>query len=114
MNSLDFKCASPVKMININNSNEGNINEKLENYSYDVNRKVMGEAYSQVDFLKETPQDAIDKRAVYPDGMNCSDKSYNDINNNRNSGIIFPVALASGFLLVTMVIILKKRNKLLN
>jgi choloylglycine hydrolase len=72
---LDFNCSSPVKIIDITAKHEGNINDKLESYTYEANRKLIEDAYNGVEFLKNTPAEDRDEVAKYPELLSCGDKS---------------------------------------
>jgi penicillin V acylase-like amidase (Ntn superfamily) len=115
LGSLDYKCMSPVKMININNDNEGNINSMLENYSVETNREIIGEAFSNVDFLKDTPAEVLDKRAQYPETMNCMDKAYIEPSmQSPGNQVLYKGFITALFVIITGVILRKKLKYYLN
>ena len=75
---LSFECGTEVKMLDMNSDFEGDINDKMTAYSYDINRKLIEDSYSNVDFLKEISTETKDKTAKYPEILKCSDKSQID------------------------------------
>ncbi|MEO8210701.1 MAG: linear amide C-N hydrolase [bacterium] len=80
LSRLDFNCSSPVQMIDINSGLEGNVNAQLTDYTYEANRKLIEDAYSGVDFLKDATDIEKNKTASYPEKLNCRSKSGIDIN----------------------------------
>ncbi|HEY3250282.1 MAG TPA: linear amide C-N hydrolase [Ignavibacteria bacterium] len=112
LKQADFKCVSDVKMIDINNDFEGNINSQMVSYSYDANRKLIGESFSNVGFLKDTPQEVLDMYAKYPESLNCTDKSQIDLNkHNQKTSFGLPFGLALGFLILSAVLLWKFKRR---
>lgn len=106
--SVDFNCATPVMMIDINSDIEGNVNSSMINYTYDANRKLIEQSYNGVDFLKNEPQENRDKSAKYPEKLNCRSKSSIDNNDTKTKNdfinttvfILTGIVLSSVFLVV--------------
>jgi len=112
LKTLDFKCSSPVKMIDLNNEHTGNINTSMVDYSYEKNKKIINDSFSNVDFLKDTPAESLEKRAKYPELFNCSEKSeLNPEYKNKKTAPGLPLGIAVVFLIVSLVILLKFKNK---
>jgi choloylglycine hydrolase len=109
----DFKCVSDVKMIDINSNNEGNVNSQMSSYSYEANRKLIGESFSKVSFLKDTPQEMLDMYAKYPESLNCTDKSSIDRPNDKTK-IGLPFGIAVGFLVISAIILWKYKKRRMN
>ncbi len=115
---LNFSCAADVKMIDINSDYEGNINSKMINYTYEANRKLIEDSYSNIDFLKEIKTETKDKTAKYPEVLNCSDKSAIDNTKFQGRGnkspmdyILSPFGIAMGFLALSAVVLIRYRYK---
>jgi hypothetical protein len=110
LKQADFKCVSDVKMMDINSDFEGNVNSQMISYSYDANRKLIGESFSKVSFLMDTPQDVLDMYAKYPESLNCTDKSSIDRKNEKTEfGLPFGIAL--GFLIISAIVLWKFRRR---
>jgi len=118
LGSIDFACGTDVKMIDINSDYEGNINNQMVNYTYDVNRKLIEDSYSSIDFLKDIKTEVKEKTAKYPEVLNCTDKSaidntkYQGMGNKSPMDYIFsPVGIALGFLIISAVVLIKYKYK---
>jgi penicillin V acylase-like amidase (Ntn superfamily) len=108
VNTLDFKCGSAVQVIDINSDLEGNVNASMVDYSYELNRKLIEDSYSNVDFLKNVPKESRDRVAGYPEKLPCRGKS--EINGGLKS-MRLPYAIAAGFLILSVLVILIFRNR---
>lgn len=109
---LNFSCATDVKMLDINSDLEGNVNGNMVNYTYEVNRKLIEDSYSHVDFLKDVKTETKDKSAKYPEILHCSDKSGVDKPGTTGiGGISSPVLIAFGFLALSAVVLIRYRYK---
>ncbi len=71
LKSLDFSCKNPLKIININTNLYGDITNNLENYSYQKNKKLIKNSFSKTYFLKDLPEDFINKVITYPQSVVC-------------------------------------------
>jgi penicillin V acylase-like amidase (Ntn superfamily) len=118
LGKIDFICGTEVKMIDINSDYEGNINDKMVSYSYETNRKLIEDSYSNIDFLKEIKTETKDKTAKYPEILNCSDKSAIDNTQFQGRGnkspmdyILSPVGIAIGFLALSAVVLIKYKYR---
>ena len=50
---------------------KGDVSKNLQDYSTDANRKLVRAAFSETDFLRNTPPEAIEGMARYPEAMAC-------------------------------------------
>lgn len=73
--SVDFNCTTPVKAADINIDIEGNINDAMTEYTYEMNRKLIEDSYNGVDFLKGVSSEEKDITAKYPSDLTCRSKS---------------------------------------
>jgi len=113
--SLDFNCNSPVQMIDINSSIEGNLNTHLTDYTYVANRNLIENSYNGVDFLKNVTEEDKNKTAAYPEKLNCRSKSGNDINKTeQNNSAMETLLIFTGIALSSVILITgyKFKNKL--
>lgn len=115
---LSFECGTEVKMFDMNSDFEGDINDKMIAYSYEKNRRLIEDSYSSIDFLKEISPETKDKTAKYPEILKCSDKSQIDGSEYQGTGrktpvdyLLSPFAIALGFLVLSVVILVKFKYK---
>lgn len=114
---LDFNCNTPVKMIDINSDDQGNVIAKLTEYSTKVNRELIEKSYSNVDFLKNVTTESKDKAAKYPEILTCDGNQQpqtgsNDIYSNPMSFLQSPAAIAAGgFLIISFVVLYRYKHK---
>ena len=69
---LDFRCATPVRVIDLNAPLAGDVTAKLTDYSRDANRALIGASYAKTEFLRGVPAESLDELARFPDGMRCA------------------------------------------
>lgn len=72
MRNLDFACDTPVMVFDLNADASGNIKEKLQPYSRETNRRFIGVAFAHTSFLKNVPQQTLDRLAGYPESTDCA------------------------------------------
>jgi penicillin V acylase-like amidase (Ntn superfamily) len=114
---LNFSCAIDVKMLDINSDLEGNVNGSMISYTYEANRKLIEDSYSNIDFLKDVKTETKDKTAKYPEILHCSDKSH--LNNPSDEEthkttlqyFLSPFGIAIGFLILSVVVLIKFKYK---
>jgi len=70
LSSFDFTCDTPVLILDVD-SGIGEVDELFTEYSYEANRKLIGEVYSSVEFLQGVPEQALDAIAAYPEQLPC-------------------------------------------
>lgn len=109
LSSLDFICSTPVKIIDINTTATGNINDKMHQYSYGDNRNLIDSSYSNVGFLMSVSKTERDFIASYPDKMICKKMGIGDMfanfNLDQNS-----ILIISGLLLL-LFFLMSRRKK---
>ena len=71
LDGLDFSCRTPVRIVDLNASLQGDVSKKLQDYSTDANRKLVRAAFSETDFLRNTPPEAVEGLARYPEATAC-------------------------------------------
>ena len=70
--SLDFSCGTPVKVLDIDTKESGDVTRQFKNYRRDLNRDLIERAFSGTDFLKNVPGPARDRVADFPERFTCS------------------------------------------
>jgi choloylglycine hydrolase len=68
---LDFDCASPVRVFDVNANAAGDIAPLLIDYTTELNRGLIQESFEQTSFLAGAPEAAIDGLAHYPEELVC-------------------------------------------
>jgi penicillin V acylase-like amidase (Ntn superfamily) len=114
LSNSDFSCSNEVKMIDINTSAEGNVDSQMGGYTYDANRKLIEDSYSNVDFLKKIPAESKDKAAKYPEAQKCAnDMGTIDSPDKKKAGsnFILPLGITLGLIFLSVVIFAKYKNK---
>lgn len=71
VDALDLSCATPVRVVDLNASYPGDASKHLVDYSTDANLKLVRAAFTKTDFLRETPPEAVEALARYPEQTVC-------------------------------------------
>ena len=71
LKSFDLSCGTPVKVLDINTSLAGDITDKFIDYTYQINRNLVGEAFKKTPVLSAVPVYALDMRSKYPESTSC-------------------------------------------
>ncbi len=71
LDALDFACSTPVRVVDLNASYSGDSSQYLADYSLDANRKLVRAAFSETEFLRDVPAEAVEALARYPETATC-------------------------------------------
>jgi len=71
LKSFDLSCATPVKVLDVNTELSGDISDKFVDYTYQINRNLIGEAFRKTPSLSAVPDHVLDMRSKYPEGASC-------------------------------------------
>jgi choloylglycine hydrolase len=71
LGDLDFDCATPVSVIDINAPYHGDLAGAFVSYTREANTGLIADAYAQTDFLHDTPPEVIENLSRVPDTMTC-------------------------------------------
>jgi hypothetical protein len=71
LSKFDFSCATPVKVMNINSPQTGDVSPRFIKYSTSINRKLIEESYRNTPFLANTPESEIDLESQHPETFSC-------------------------------------------
>ena len=82
LKSFDFSCATPVKVLEVNTEQSGDITDKFVDYTYQINRNLIGQAFRKTHSLSAIPEYVLDMRAEYPEGTSCVTAIKNQDGNN--------------------------------
>jgi len=71
LKSCDFSCATPVKVLDVNADLSGDISAKFIDYTYQINRNLVRDAFSETYFLSHLPDHVLDMHSRYPESTFC-------------------------------------------
>lgn len=74
LKSFDLSCSTPVRVLDVQAELSGDISDEFIDYTYQINRNLVGEAFRKTPFLSHLPNGNLDILASYPDEMtSCVD-----------------------------------------
>ncbi|HXV14270.1 MAG TPA: linear amide C-N hydrolase [Candidatus Krumholzibacteria bacterium] len=71
LDALDFSCKTPVRVVDVNAAHRGDVSKRLKEYSLDTNRSLVRASFAETEFLRETPPEAVEALARYPEATTC-------------------------------------------
>lgn len=71
---FDFDCQAQSKVIDMQTDEAGDIGRHFIDYSTEINRKLIGQSFRGTEFLENTPDSVMDRRAKYPESFFCREK----------------------------------------
>jgi len=71
LQSFDFACASPVKILDVNADISGNIASQFSNYTTEANRQLVMVSFQNSPFTKHIPVSALEEIARHPESSSC-------------------------------------------
>ena len=74
LTTVDYGCGTPVKVLDIDTKETGDVTRHFRNYTRDVNRDLIQRAFRGTDFLKNVPDAAKDRFAEFPERFACTTK----------------------------------------
>jgi choloylglycine hydrolase len=72
LTDIDFSCATPVKMLDLNEATEGDVRARLLPYTREANLALIRTAFSQTVFLRGLPDKELDRVASRPEEGSCT------------------------------------------
>lgn len=69
--AFDYSCDTPVKVLDINAGQTGDVTAMFTDYTYETNYDLIDRVYSETDFLKTTPDSVRAVVARYPETLSC-------------------------------------------
>jgi choloylglycine hydrolase len=72
LQTFDSSCSTEVKTLDINVMLQGDVSNKLVDYSRETNLDYISKAYLNTPFLRNVPKNIIEARALYPESTVCS------------------------------------------
>src|SRR5262249_35636216 len=67
LSSLDFSCASPVRMLSVTTGGSGDVTRDLTDYTRAANRALIEASFEKTPFLRGIPAASRDVFAAHPD-----------------------------------------------
>ena len=71
LDAIDFACASPVIVLDLNEDFSGDATERLAEYTRQQNFKLIKNSFRKTSFLKNVPLSALRELATYPETLEC-------------------------------------------
>jgi hypothetical protein len=78
LEAFDFSCDTPVMVFDINAGMAGDVSDQFIEYTYQLNRDVIKNAYRKTEFLQDVSDTVIDSIAAYPESLVCRQESLNN------------------------------------
>jgi choloylglycine hydrolase len=82
LQSFDFVCASPVKILDVNADISGNIASHFSNYTTAANRQLVMASFQNSPFTKHIPVSALEEIAKHPESSSCQNPAGNPTKSN--------------------------------
>jgi choloylglycine hydrolase len=73
LDSLDFSCATEVKILDVNADLAGGVTQMFTDYTYEVNSALIRYVFGKVEFLKGVPDEVLEMISRYPESTQCSE-----------------------------------------
>lgn len=71
LSKFDLSCTTPVKVLNINSPQLGDVSQRFIKYSTSINRNLIEQSYRNTPFLADTPESEIDLESKHPETFSC-------------------------------------------
>lgn len=71
VSALDFSPQTPVLILDANANLGGNVTDDFSAYTYEANRRLIGNAFRKTSFLRGIPEERLDALARFPDQLEC-------------------------------------------
>jgi len=75
LDNFELGCKTPVMLLNADTDTSGDVSRQFTKYRTAINRDLIYRAYRQTEFLKNTPVEAMDQAARYPESLVCREKN---------------------------------------
>lgn len=72
--ALDYSCSTPVKVLDLDAKDSGEVTNKLRNLTRRANRDLIERSFNGTDFLKDMPNSTKDRFAEFPEHFACAAK----------------------------------------
>jgi penicillin V acylase-like amidase (Ntn superfamily) len=69
--AINFSCAAPVKVLDVNADLSGDVTDKFVDYSRQMNRDLTANAFNKTAYLPQLPDKVFNAIAQYPDTFVC-------------------------------------------
>ena len=74
LTKFDFSCKDPMKVLNIHIDLSGDVTNNFIDYTQKFNRNLIENSFRKIPFLRNTPEDELDRISRYPESTICTDK----------------------------------------
>jgi penicillin V acylase-like amidase (Ntn superfamily) len=73
--ALDYSCGTPVKVIDIDIKESGDVTKRFVPYTREANRDLIERSFRGTEFLKKVPTESRDRFAEFPERFVCAANS---------------------------------------
>jgi hypothetical integral membrane protein (TIGR02206 family) len=73
LNAFDFSCKTPIKVLDINAGKSGDVTNDFVDYTFQLNRTLVGNAFKKTGFTANIPDEMLDLIAHYPESTVCTE-----------------------------------------
>lgn len=73
--ALDYSCGTPVKVIDVDNKESGDVTRRLVPFTRQSNRDLIERSFTNTEFLKNVPAESKDRLAEFPERFVCAANS---------------------------------------
>ena len=74
LQSFDFSCLEPVRIMDINRDGSGDVSGNFQNYTQQINLDLIRNSFKNTLFLSRTPEAVMEDFSKYPDTTSCSEQ----------------------------------------
>ena len=71
LRDVDFSCATPVRVLDLDADAEGDVARRLVPYTRDINRELVTASFRKTSFLAGVPDAEIERVVRYPESASC-------------------------------------------
>lgn len=71
VSQFDFSCKSPVKILDINNGLEGDITQRFQDYTQEINASLVKTSFGKLESRVPVPDQVIEFMSKYPEQCEC-------------------------------------------
>ncbi|HVF31348.1 MAG TPA: linear amide C-N hydrolase [Pyrinomonadaceae bacterium] len=72
---LDYSCGTPVKVLDVDTKESGDVTRRLTPYTRQENRELIERSFGGTDFLKKVPNEVRDQLSEFPEKFVCAANS---------------------------------------
>jgi len=74
LKDFDFSCETPCRILDINTEETGDVHACFEDYTQEINKKLIYDAWKNTSFLKDTPELILNMLSSFPESFKPAKK----------------------------------------